>query len=389
MASFGVENNPHNKMENVNSVAYIAKINSLTPIEGADKIELAQVEGWTSIVSKSTHKVGDLVLAVTTDGVVPEDLATKWGVINYLRKGTRVRTVKLRGVYSECILIPLFDVPKGKNLSEGKDMMEALGIFKYEPPAVVIQGPGGKSRKQKQNPNFSIYYKFPNMKNTPHMFNEDDEVVVTRKVHGTNARYGIVKKSKLGLLDRIKKFFGNRYIEYEFVYGSHNVMKGSSLENGFYGTDVWQEVGKRYNMEAKLWEYIKPMIDSNSLKTGMVIYGEIYGPGIQGEKYSYGLNQHELVVFDIEYDGQYLKRDIFEEIATFQLVLPTVDVLYRGNWNEEIVMKQVLNQYLTGTKVPHEGVVVSHVSGDRHKVSKIINPEYHTYAEKHLVPDSH
>ncbi len=218
-------------MENQNSVCFISKINKLNLIEGADNIIQALVEGWNSIVSKNIHQEGDLVLCITTDAVIPEELATKWGVINYLRKGNRVRTVKLKGVYSECILIPLFDVPLKlsesiSNLYQGRDMMDRLDINKYEPPVVQIQDSKGRKHKYHQNPNFHIYYKFPNMKNTPNMFTEEDEVVITRKIHGTNARYGIVKKDKLSIRDRILYFFlKDEMIKYSFIIGSHNVEK--------------------------------------------------------------------------------------------------------------------------------------------------------------------
>ena len=138
-------------------------------------------------------------------------------VTNYLRKGQRVRTVKLRGVYSECLLIPFkYLAPKSleNNVNEGDDMMGILGITKYEPPVktITLQS-GGRKIKYHQNPNFKVYYKFPNQKNVPDMFSEEDEVVITRKLHGTNARYGIVRKKKLSLLDRIKMLFGNRNIQ--------------------------------------------------------------------------------------------------------------------------------------------------------------------------------
>jgi RNA ligase (TIGR02306 family) len=217
-------------MENVNSVAFISKINNILPILGADKIQLAKCENWTSIVQRDIHKEGDLVLCITTDAVIPEEPAKVWGVINYLRKGNRVRTIKLKGVYSECILIPLKDVPQGLisfgNVSEGKDMMERLGIFKYEPPEIQIQDSKGRKHKYHQNPNFHIYYKFPNQKNTPNMFNEEDDVVITRKIHGSNFRAGIVQKKSLSLRDKILYFFTkNELVKYQFVVGSHNVEK--------------------------------------------------------------------------------------------------------------------------------------------------------------------
>jgi len=94
-------------MENNNSVCFIAKINEVKAIEGADNIEQAVIGGWNTIVKKGTHHAGQLVIVATTDAVIPVELSDKFGVTNYLRKGQRVRTVKLRGVYSECLVIPI------------------------------------------------------------------------------------------------------------------------------------------------------------------------------------------------------------------------------------------------------------------------------------------
>ncbi len=52
--------------------------------------------------------------------------------------------------------------------------------------------------------------KFPNAKNAPKMFNSDDDIVITNKIHGCNARYGIVKKSRLSLWDRLKRILWKR-----------------------------------------------------------------------------------------------------------------------------------------------------------------------------------
>ena len=234
-------------MENLNSVCYVGVIGEIVPIEGADNIEVVLVGGWQAITKKGEYQVGDKVVVATTDAVIPVDLSDLMGVTGYLRKGQRVRTVKLRGVYSECLIISknIFLLRKWPTLTEGEDLMELLGITKYEPPVKMVEmNVGGRKFKYHQNPNFHIYYKFPNMKNVPDMFSEEDEVSITRKLHGTNARYGIVRKKKLSILDKIKGWFGNQWIGYEYVYGSHNVEKGSDSQ-GFYATDVWKTLGSR------------------------------------------------------------------------------------------------------------------------------------------------
>jgi len=220
-------------MENNNSVCFVARINEVKEIQGADNIELAVIGGWNCIVKKGEYNQGYLVAIATTDAVIPQKLSDSMNVTNYLRKGQRVRTVKLRGVYSECLIIPIGFIPD-KYRYEGADCMELMGIFKYEPPAVQVQLASGKIRKCKENEAFKVYYKFPNIKNVNGMFNENDEVEVTRKIHGTSARYGIVRKVELTITDKIKlklnKMFGIggdswKYCDYEFYIGSHNVVK--------------------------------------------------------------------------------------------------------------------------------------------------------------------
>jgi RNA ligase (TIGR02306 family) len=379
-------------MENVNSCAYVAKIDEIKEIVGADKIEQARIGGWNCIIQKGQYYVGDLVVVATTDAVIPQEMSDAMEVTNYLRKGQRVRTVKLRGVYSECLIIPFkfaekLTHPKAK-WAEGTDMMKLLGIFKYEPPAKQITLGSGRTIRYSENPNFLVYYKFPNQKNVPDMFNEEDYVQITRKYHGTNARYGIVKKIKLSLWDKVKKFFGfaDKWINYEFVVGSHNVEKGSDSQ-GFYDTNVWYEIADKYEIKKKMWNFVK----LNSLEdtgSGITLYGEIYGAGIQ-KGYDYGLEEIKFVGFDIMIDGKYLDTLNTKLILSDLLRLPHVEELYVGNWSKEVQDKYVVNNFIPGTKVPHEGIVVKSVSGERSKVSKVINNDYLLYGEKNEIGDSH
>jgi RNA ligase (TIGR02306 family) len=379
-------------MENVNSCCYVAKINEIKEIPGADNIEQSIIGGWNCIVKKGEYKAGDLVVVATTDAVIPQELSDAMNVTNYLRKGQRVRTVKLRGVYSECLIIPFMYVPSSREIdyypTEGEDMMSEMGIFKYEPPAKQIQLASGKKIRYHENPNFLVYYKFPNMKNVNGIFTEEDDVQITRKIHGTNARYGIVKKNKLSLLDKVKKFFrlADEWIDYEFVVGSHNVEKGSDSQ-GFYDTNVWYEIANKYDIKKKLWQYAKAY-EPKALGSGVVIYGEIYGKGIQ-KGYEYGLDEIKFTGFDVMKNGEYLNTEDTLVVTEGILGLPHVEVLYNGKWSQEIQDKYVFNNFIDGTKVPHEGVVVKHISGERNKIAKVINPDYLIYGEKNNIGDSH
>jgi RNA ligase (TIGR02306 family) len=376
-------------MENNNSVCFVARINEIKSIEGADNIELGVIGGWNCIIKKDSYKVDDLVVVATTDAVIPQELSDKMNVTNYLRKGQRVRTVKLRGVYSECLVIPNQFLPvsyiNNNPILEGTDLMELMKIFKYEPPAVQVQLSSGRKLKYYQNQNFGIYYKFPNIKNVNGMFNETDEVEVTRKIHGTNARYGIVKKSKLSIWDKVKRLFGDKWVEYEYVYGSHNVEKGSDSQ-GFYSTDVWRTIAEKHNIREKLWDFFKLTKTLYNTKDGIVIYGEIYGPGIQ-KNYDYGLTELEYAGFDVTINGVYQTTSRSTVIHEW-LGLKNVPILEHNVWSEELLTKYTFDK-IEGTKVPHEGVVIKSVDGSRHKVAKVINPDYLIYGEKHNIGDSH
>jgi RNA ligase (TIGR02306 family) len=382
------------KMTNPNSVAFVATIDEIVTIPGADNIEQAVINGWSCIIKKGTNKVGDLIICATTDAVIPETLSESMGVVNYLRGGSRVRTIKLRGVYSECLIIPTHFV-KGKmtmgnrDLEPGMDVMEILGIFKFEPVAKQIQLSSGRKVKYHENPNFGVYHKFPNFKNVTGIFTEEDTVQITRKLHGTNARYGIVKKTKLTFWDRLKKFLRltNEWHGYEFVVGSHNVEKGSDSQ-GWYDTNVWYDINKQYRIKERMWEYVKTFHTPETLDSGVIVYGEIYGAGIQ-KNYDYGLKGLEFAAFDVVENGKYVDVINSKLVVRNMMFLPIVEELYYGNWSQNIQDKFTFNNFIDGTKVPHEGIVVKHISGERSKVAKVINPDYLIYGEKHDVGDSH
>jgi hypothetical protein len=246
----------------------------------------------------------------------------------------------------------------------------------------------GRKIRYQDNPHFHVYYKFPNLKNVPGMFTQEDTVEITRKIHGTNARYGIVKKNKLSMWDKIRKFIGvaDKWIDYEFVVGSHNVEKGSESQ-GFYDTNVWYDIEKKYDIKNKLWGYVK-LFNPTDIGDGITLYGEIYGAGIQ-KGYDYGLSEIKFAGFDVKETGEYLSVINSKLLIVDILKLPYVDILYYGNWSQEVQDKFTFNNFIPNTKVPEEGIVIKHQTGERQKVAKVINPDYLIFAEKHNVEDSH
>lgn len=133
-------------MKNTSSrkLASIAEITHIKPIDGADAIECAVVNGgWPVVVKKGEYKVGDLAIYLEIDSWVSHELAPFLSKGQEPReyngvKGERLRTVKLRGQISQGLLLPktILDEkglwPLAGN-PVGHDLTNQMGIQKWEP----------------------------------------------------------------------------------------------------------------------------------------------------------------------------------------------------------------------------------------------------------------
>ena len=132
----------------IRKLASIAEITYIKPIEGADAIECAIVNGgWPVVVKKGEYQVGDVAIYLEIDSWVPHELAPFLSKDKEPReyngvKGERLRTVKLRGQLSQGLLLPLSTWgPENRpwtvgeeGFTIGTDITEYLGIQKWEPP---------------------------------------------------------------------------------------------------------------------------------------------------------------------------------------------------------------------------------------------------------------
>lgn len=118
-------------------LAHIELIESLKPIIGADKIEVAKVLGWECVVKKGEFKVGNMVVYVEVDSIMPEKPEYE-----FLRdRKFRVKTIKLKGQVSQGLVLPMSVLPDksikyidGFN-NIGKDVTELIGVTKYLSPS--------------------------------------------------------------------------------------------------------------------------------------------------------------------------------------------------------------------------------------------------------------
>jgi RNA ligase (TIGR02306 family) len=124
-------------------LASIQRVIALDPIEGADRIEVATVQGWKVVCQKGLYEVNDLACYFEIDSFIPTTVAPFLTKSDHFPKvyneieGERLKTVKLRGQVSQGLLLPLWEETikdKVQGLEEGTDLTETLGIQKWEPP---------------------------------------------------------------------------------------------------------------------------------------------------------------------------------------------------------------------------------------------------------------
>lgn len=281
-------------------LASVQKIKAIRPIEGADRIEVAQVLNWDCVVSKGQYKVGDLVIYFEIDSLLPDIPA-----FEFLKKSAwsqklnkyKISTHKFRNQISQGLVIPvsqlreIYNAINGTSISsidydEGDDLTVLLKIEKYEPP--VSNGPLGEIINHEwyvpKTDEERIQVCAENV--LPEYINcEQDDWYASIKLDGTSCTAGLFEDAFL---------IGGRTQWYK--------------DENMYTTTV-----KKYgDIETKAREYLEA--------TGVyvVFQGELCGPGIQSNKL--GLAEKEWFVFNVfvsttgKYDS-YEKLDLVGMLA--------------------------------------------------------------------------
>lgn len=242
-------------------LAEIQTINELNPIEGADRIVLAKVQGWQSVVQRDQFNVGDRVVFVPIDTVLrPEAWNSFLQSKSNPTAPIRVKTARLRGVVSQGLIFPLTILPDPFFEHEiGTDVADLIGVTKYEKPipahlAGQVAGdfPTHLLSKTDEDNLKSITEVFEELK-------EADIVQATDKEDGTSATY-------------IKELDGT------FRVCSRNLELKDTESN------VHWQMARKYNLK-------------EDLKAGYAIQGEIVGPGIQGNPAGY--EEVDLIIFNL------------------------------------------------------------------------------------------
>ena len=356
-------------------IVEVCKVDKVSPHPNADRMEICHVKGWQTCIGKGQFQEGDLCVYVPPDAIIPQALADRWGVTKYLAHlpvseitgvrpdGGRVQVARLRGFPSYGFIMQVED-PTWKI---GQDLVELLGITKWEPPLDCTDGDS-----EYPHPALHQYFTLENWRNFPEVFQNGEEVVLSEKLHGKNCRIGLIRDTK-----------DDGSMIWRFMAGSHDVrrkemqtqrkrrvirnpdgtpvietvMKPVRDESGKPIIDengVIKEEPKEQEAEfffevtkrSQFWEVLdKPGIKELLLsvcngQNNVVVFGEIFGSSIQDITYGFDNGQWDFRVFDITVNGRYLNHD--QKVAFCDNAkVPMVPILYRGPYSPEIIEKYV------------------------------------------------
>jgi RNA ligase (TIGR02306 family) len=298
----------------------IQEISAVEPIAGADNISQARVMGWTVVIKKGELAVGDRCVFFEIDSILPE--GPSWSEFLRVRK-FRVRTLKLRGVLSQGLALPvsILDETGGGDVPDvGVDIRDRLGVTKFEPVLPDTREIAG---------------------GFPAQVPKTDEIRL---------------QSALGVLDEIAgrdfyvatKLDGSSATYFRDAEGFVACSRNWALHRG--GNAVWR-VAERYRLEEVLPEYL-------------AVQGELCGPGIQ--KNRLGLAEPDLFLFSA-YDarrGAFLGyHELVETCARLGLKMVPVERVVSGD--EARAYAHSLDGWLEaarglypGTSNRKEGIVV-------------------------------
>lgn len=275
-------------------LASIQTIRALTPIEGADAIELAHVNGWSSVVKKGEHEVGDTVIFCEIDSWIPHALAPFLSKGKEPReymgvKGERLRSMKMRGQLSQGLILPYSTLTPVSGIIprptlEGEDVTEVLGILKYEPPVPLHLSGTVKG-------NFPAYVsktdeeRVQNIKGLVELL--DTEFVQTEKLHGTSVSFVLNSDNEMEVCSR-------------------NLSLKEDPDNFYWR--LAESVNARWLLEY-VKEYMKEGYKDEEIHS-VAIQGEGVGRGVQ-KGWEYGMMIPEFFMFTIQVNGARISEEDF------------------------------------------------------------------------------
>ena len=337
-------------------LASIQRIADVQPIPDADKVDCVTVLGWKCVVKKGEFKVGDLVVYVEADSMLPFN---PWTGEDLPDKPLRLKTVRMKKQISQGLVLSPSLLPRTipqELLAEGVDVSDTLGITKYEPPPLPAALAG---LAKGLFPSFLVKTDETRIQAYPAVIDRwrTTPFAVTEKLDGSSTSY------------YWRDLLGDGAYAFGACSRNLDLQPGNSAQ--------WTVAAKIGLQEA----LTKTQVDTGR---SYAVQGELAGPNIQGNRL--GLPEVSFFafnVFDIG-DKQFLSHDSFMEwCAKFNL--PTVPVI-NGNFSlgghsvDTLVKFVTMKSKLNPNAWIEGGVfrpLVEQRDPDLGRLSfKVINPEF-------------
>lgn len=294
----------------------VETIDSIHDHPNADRLEIAHILGTQTIVPKGEYQAGDQVVFFPPDILLPPDVSAVLGVQKYLKHAVwedeetdsaqkcqcRVAACRLRGIPSYGFVAR---VPETTAM-ETNDLTDYYRAVKYEPPVKLAMAGDVLA----EPPNFPRYTSIEHYYRYPHVLEPGTPVRVTEKTHGTDCRLGSIH------VDGMTGFF----------CGSHRTAQREQSETGRKSL-YWEPLRADAKIQTALQELSIGGQD-------VIIFGEIFGPGIQDMDYGIRQGKIGFRVFDICINGQYMGWGDLHTTCLFY-GLQLVPVLYIGPFDPE------------------------------------------------------
>lgn len=262
----------------------VVRVGPVTKHPNADALACTMVHDYPVITKLGEYAEGDLAVYVPVDSVVPDTAEWVW-----LDGRRRIKAKRLRGVFSMGLLTR---APEGA--SEGDDVAARLGITRYEPDEA------GVGEEDETDPGWiPTYTDLEGLRRWKTALVEGEDVVITEKIHGANARL---------VHDGERLWVGSR----------------TRIKRRPPPKTPWWNAVESMGLEAKL-----------ALMPGVIIYGEVFG---QVQDLKYGIASGSVFrAFDAmdSKTRKYLDYDNFVGV-TEALAIPRVPCLYRGAWSPSL-----------------------------------------------------
>ena len=326
-------------------IVEVCEVLAIDKHPSADRLSIAKVKGWNTCISfdpdtqKSVFEVGEKCVFFPPDSVLPialahapdDDEPGRLGVKNYCSPvfdkisdphkfiGYKVRAARLRGQSSFGFIMKI-DPSKGDdpNWEVGTNVKEHLGVIKWEPPIESLPDDA-----EMPHVAFHKYTDIELYGNFPELIEDGEEVVITEKIHGTNARSGLIVD-----IDED----GNE--NWVLMAGAHNYRVKEFDDDGNRNL-YWLSMTP---FMRDMLEYLRDEFPWTEKKSSIIVFSEIYGSGVQDMAYGLQNGDKSFRVYDIAINGAYFDN-VTKHMVCQMFGIKMVPHLYQGPFSPDLLEK--------------------------------------------------